>query len=90
MIDIFAVETYFKWGDGSIQGVINLITTFLAGAVGVVAVAGIIYGGIMYSLAMGDKAKVSKAIKIIVNCAIAIVLAALWGVIQWFVGMPRP
>lgn len=77
--------TYFNWGDGSIMGVINLIMDFLAAGVGIIAVVGIIYGGIQYSLALGDKAKVSQAIGVIRSCVVALILAAAWGAIMFFI-----
>lgn len=80
-----AEESYFDWGDGTIMGVIERIMVFLSTGIGIIAVAGIIYGGIQYSLALGDKAKVAQAIGIIRNCVIALILAAAWGAIMFFI-----
>lgn len=49
----------------------------LTGLVGVAAVAGIVYGAIMYTTAGGDQGKVEKAIEIIRNVVIGIVAYAL-------------
>lgn len=72
--------------DNPIVKDLNIIVTFLSGAVGVVVVGVIILGGIQYSMA-GDKAEaVSAAKKRITNGLIALVsFLFIFAFLQWLI-----
>lgn len=50
------------------------IIKFLTGGAGVLSVGGVVWGGIMYSTARGNPGQVQKAVKIILNSLIALLL----------------
>lgn len=85
MFRLFAVDTYFKWGDNSINGVLSITLNTLAGLVGVVVVIGIVYGAILYTTASGNAAQAKKAIGIIRNALIALVMYGFFYAIMNFI-----
>lgn len=50
------------------------IIQFLTGGAGILAVAGVVWGGITYATAQGNPGKIQKAITIIINASIGLVL----------------
>lgn len=64
------VETSAIWG--ILLFVINILTA----GVGLAAVAGVVYGAILYTTASGDPAKVKQALSTFTNIAIGIVAYA--------------
>lgn len=61
--------------DGSsITAMLLYILNFMAVGVGIAVVAGIAWGGFMYSQAGGDSTKTKQAISIIINAVIGLVL----------------
>ena len=88
------VKTFFDWSctdtsDNSkeqIKPVLITILNWLAMGVSIAVVGGIIYGGIMYTSSGGDTAKSKKAMEIIRNAVIALLMFfAMWALINWLV-----
>ena len=72
------VETSGVWG--ILLFVINILTA----GVGLAAVAGVVYGAILYTTASGDPAKVKKALSTFTNLAIGVVAyAAMFAVLNF-------
>jgi hypothetical protein len=73
-------------GCGVIEKYLNPLINLLAGAVGLVVIIMIIYGGIQYSMAGGDSGKVSAAKARISNALFALIaFLFLYAVLQWLV-----
>jgi hypothetical protein len=64
---VLAVETSVLPKDLDIMGLLILIINILTGAIGIVAVGGVIYGAIIYTQAGGSMEEVKRAKKIIAN-----------------------
>lgn len=72
--------------DSAIMQILKLVLTILTGMVGVAAVGGVIYAGIMYSSASGDAAQVKKAKQIIIDVVIGILAYGLmFIVLNWLI-----
>ena len=83
MFKLFAVATYFNWGDGTIQGLLNTIVGWMAGGVGLVILIGIIYGAILYTTAAGNAEQSKKGMEVIRGAVVALVLFfAMYGVLK--------
>lgn len=87
-------KTFFDWGctntsdtsQEQIKPVLITILNWLAMGVSIAVVGGIIYGGIMYTSSGGDTAKSKKAMEIIRNAVIALLMFfAMWALINWLV-----
>lgn len=63
-----------KEGTEGINSILLMVIDFLAIGVGVVVVAGIAAGGVLYAQAGGDSGKTKQAISIITNAIIGLVL----------------
>ena len=76
--DCNGTATFFKWncsgGDNQIMSVLGQILNWLAIGVSVAVLVGIIYGAVMYASAGGNEAQTKKAIGIIRNAIIALIL----------------
>lgn len=73
------VKTTFEWncpGDTRewIPNLLNKIYQWMAAGVGVAVTIGVVYGAIMYASAGGNEAQTKKAVEIIRNAVIALVL----------------
>lgn len=72
-------------GSGVWSLLLTAITILTAG-IGVVALAGIVYGSILYTSAGGSPEQVKKATTIITNVVIGIVAyAAMWSFLQYLI-----
>jgi hypothetical protein len=61
----------------AIWGLLTLVIQILTGGIGVLAIAGIVYGSILYTTAAGSAEQVKKAIEVFRNVVIGIVAYAL-------------
>ena len=84
--------TFFDWGcsdsgdDNQILNVLGTILNWLAIGVSVVVLIGIVYGAVMYASAGGNEAQTKKAIGIIRNAIIALILYfAMWAILQYLI-----
>ena len=66
----------FNWGVSCVStaGLINVIFNVLAGLVGVAVVAGITWGGMLYTTSNGNAAKAQQGITVIVNSVIGLLI----------------
>ncbi len=88
--DCNGTATFFKWncsgGDNQIMSVLGQILNWLAIGVSVAVLVGIIYGAVMYASAGGNEAQTKKAIGIIRNAIIALILYfAMWAILQYLI-----
>ncbi len=85
------VNTFFDWGcDNSgkeqITPVLITILNWLAVGVTLAVIGGIIYGAIMYTTSGGNSQQSQKAMGIIRNAFIALVMYfAMWALLNWLV-----
>ncbi len=86
-----STSTFFDWGcsgddDNQIMNVLVTILNWLAIGVSVVVLIGIVYGAVMYASAGGNEAQTKKAIGIIRNAVIALVLYfAMYSILQYLI-----
>ena len=67
-----------------IQDLLTLVGNIITGLVGIAAVAGLIYGGVLYMTAGGSPENTKKAMGVITNTVIGIVVyAALYVILEW-------
>ena len=66
-----------KAEDSGIWGVLILVINVMIGAIGIAALAGIIYGAVLYTSAGGNMEQTKKAMQIIANVAIGLIAFAL-------------
>ncbi len=67
-------------------GILILAINILTAGVGVAAIAGVVYGAILYTTAGGSQEQVKKAITILTNVAIGVVAYALmWSALNFLV-----
>lgn len=64
-------------GSDGIQSILLLAINILSVGVGIVAVGSLVYGAILYGTGGGDVAKTSRAIKLMINVAVGLILYAL-------------
>lgn len=88
--DCNGTATFFKWncsgGDNQIMSVLGQILNWLAIGVSVAVLVGIIYGAVMYASAGSNEAQTKKAIGIIRNAIIALILYfAMWAILQYLI-----
>lgn len=73
-------------GEGAIIGVLSLVIQILSAGVGILAVAGIVYGAILYASAQDNSGQTQKAITVITNTVIGLLLYVFMVVIiNWLV-----
>lgn len=81
--------TFFDWNcdsEGSIMSVLGTILNWVAAGVVVVVLIGILYGAVMYASAGGKEDQVKKAIGIIRNAIIALILYfAMYALLQYLI-----
>ena len=84
--------SFFDWGcndgggDNQILNVLGTILNWLAVGVSVAVLIGIVYGAVMYASAGGNEAQTKKAIGIIRNAIIALILYfAMWAILQYLI-----
>lgn len=86
-----STSTFFNWGcsgddDNQIMNVLVTILNWLAIGVSVVVLIGIVYGAVMYASAGGNEAQTKKAIGIIRNAIIALLLYfGMWAILQYLI-----
>ncbi len=96
--DCNGVQTYFNWGDcnqdvdgdgksdGTILSLLITILNWLAVGVTIAVIGGIIYGAFMYATSGGNSSQSQKAMGIIRNAIIALVLYfAMWSSLNWLI-----
>lgn len=88
--DCNGTATFFKWncsgGDNQIMSVLGQILNWLAIGVSVAVLIGIVYGAVMYASAGGNEAQTKKAIGIIRNAIVALILYfAMWAILQYLI-----
>ena len=88
--DCNGTATFFKWncsgGDNQIMSILGQILNWLAIGVSVAVLIGIVYGAVMYASAGGNEAQTKKAIGIIRNAIIALILYfAMWAILQYLI-----
>ena len=88
--DCNGTATFFKWncsgGENQIMSVLGQILNWLAMGVSVAVLIGIVYGAVMYASAGGNEAQTKKAIGIIRNAIIALILYfAMWAILQYLI-----
>lgn len=77
--------------DGNIEntglwGILLLVINILTAGVGVVALAGIVYGGILYTSSGGNTEQVKKAYTIFTNVGIGVVaFAGMWVLLNFLI-----
>lgn len=81
--------TFFEWGctgGDTITSVLIQILNWLAVGVTLAVIGGVIYGAIMYTTAGGNPQQTQKAMGIIRNAFIALVMYfAMWALLNWLV-----
>jgi len=72
--------------NSGLWGVLLLVINILTAGVGVLALAGIVYGSILYTSAGGSPEQVKKAITIFTNVVIGVIaFAAMWALLNFLV-----
>ncbi|MES2630734.1 MAG: hypothetical protein V4611_02145 [Patescibacteria group bacterium] len=72
--------------DSGLWSILLLVINILTAGVGVVALAGIIYGAILYTSAGGNQEQVKKAIGVFTNVVIGVVaFAGMWALLNFLV-----
>ncbi len=85
------VDTFFNWGCSTGSGdkvtvVLIQVLNWLAVGVTLAVIGGVIYGSIMYTTAGGNPQQSQKAMGIIRNAFIALVMYfAMWALLNWLV-----
>lgn len=87
------VETFFDWGcndsdtgEQTLLGLLGTILNWVAIGVSVAVLGGIVYGAIMYASAGGNEAQTKKAVSIIKNAIIALILYfAMYSILQFLI-----
>ncbi len=72
--------------DTGLWGILLLAINILTAGVGVVALAGIVYGAILYTSAGGNQEQVKKAITVFTNVVIGIIaFAGMWALLNFLI-----
>lgn len=72
--------------DSGLWGILRIAINIMTAGVGVLAVAGIVYGAILYTSAGGSQDQVKKAVEIIRNVVIGLLAFALmWAVLNFII-----
>lgn len=73
-------------GGNAIWGVLLLVINIMTAGVGVVAVGGIVYAGILYTAARDNASQVTKAKDIIFNVVLGLVAyGGMYALLQWLI-----
>lgn len=72
--------------DSGLWGILLLVINILTAGVGVLAVAGVVYGAVLYTSAGGSQEQIKKAITIFTNVAIGLVaFAGMWVLLNFII-----
>lgn len=72
--------------DSGVWGLLLIVINVLTAGVGVVALAGLVYGAILYSAAGGNPEQVKKARAVFTNIVIGIVaFAGMWALLNFII-----
>ncbi len=84
--DTNAGEAGFKTANGDLQDTIFSVINFALGAIGVLSVVMVIFGGFQYTISAGDSGKVTKAKNTILYGVIGLVIAMLaWAIVNFVI-----
>ncbi|HMS92802.1 MAG TPA: hypothetical protein PKD28_00295 [Candidatus Saccharibacteria bacterium] len=73
-----------KIEDTGVWKLLKLVVNIMTAGAGILAIAGIIYGSVMYTTAGGNQEQVKKARGILTNVVIGVIaFAAMWALLQW-------
>lgn len=86
-IIIFAVDVDNPLGETDIQEIIGNIVNAILGVVGLVAVAMIVYGGVLFSISGGNQDTLDKAKKTITYAVVGLIIALLsYAIVNFIIG----
>lgn len=72
--------------DNGVWSILLITINILTAGVGVVALAGIVYGSILYTSSGGSQEQVKKAITVFTNVAIGVVaFAGMWALLNFLI-----
>lgn len=72
--------------NSGLWGVLLLVINILTAGVGALAVAGIVYGSILYTSAGGNQEQVKKAITVFTNVVIGVIaFAGMWALLNFLI-----
>ena len=87
--DCQGTSTFFEWGCGSgniLENVLIQAINWMAAGVTIAVIGGIIYGAILYTSSGGNPEQSKKAMGIIRNAFIALIMYfAMWALLNWLV-----
>lgn len=73
-----------KIEDTGVWKLLKLVVNIMTAGAGILALAGIVYGSVMYTTAGGNQEQVKKARGILTNVVIGVIaFAAMWALLQW-------
>jgi hypothetical protein len=75
--DYVNVTPFSTFGAVSINSIINNAITYISSVLAILAVASIMYGGVLYMTAGGDSGRLGKAKQVIILTFVGLVLASL-------------
>lgn len=82
-----ALGSTFGIGTADLQSTVINIVNYVLGALGLIAVIVILYGGFLWMLSRGNAQQVEKAKRVIRNAVIGLVIVLLsWAIVQFVVG----
>lgn len=85
-VDTSVIDCSQSGESNGIWALLITVINIMTGGVGILAVAGLVYGSIMYSTAEGDPGKVSKAREIIRNVVIGLIMfAAMYALLNFII-----
>jgi hypothetical protein len=72
--------------NNGVWALLMLVVNILTGAVAIAALGGVAYAAILYASAGGSVEKTKKAIEVIMNVIVGIVLYAIaWALMNWLI-----
>jgi hypothetical protein len=72
--------------NNGVWALLMLVVNIMTGAVAVAAIGGVAYAAVMYASAGGSVEKTKKAIEVIMNVIVGIVLYAIaWALMNWLI-----
>ena len=74
--DYVNVTPFSTFGAVSINSIINNAITYISSILAILAVASIMYGGVLYMTAGGDSGKIGKAKQVVILTFVGLVLAS--------------
>ncbi len=73
-------------GEEAIGGILKLVLTIMSVGVGILAVGGIVYGAILYASAQDNAGQTKKAVEVITNTVIGLLLYGLMiAIVNWLI-----